>query len=164
MKTEIILFDHHYLYLEAMCCLLDKDGFSKKHTYKFTTEINELENLINGKPQIAVINILGLGNNEVIDMIEKLLHLNSQLKIVILSANAEVKNIKKIFDKGIKSFLSRNTSAAEFLQALNEVIEDRIFLSEEIKIYFTTLSVIWRTKTKKKLVLSKNSPYAKEKC
>lgn len=133
MKTEIILFDNHCLYLEAMCCLLDKKGFGEKYSYTITTEADELENLIKEGSQIAVLNILGFSTNDALDIIEKLMDLNAQIKIIILSANIDVKNIKKFFDRGIKSFLSRSTDAAEFVLALNEVIAGRVFLNEEIK-------------------------------
>ncbi len=52
MKTEIILFDNHCLYLEAMGCLLDKNGFGEKYSYTITTEADELENLIKEESQI----------------------------------------------------------------------------------------------------------------
>ena len=133
MKTEIILFDNHHLYVEALCCLLDKNGFNRNYVYQCTVDSGELENLVSEKSEIAILNILGFSVNDAFNVVEKLLSLNPQLKIIILSPNPEVKIIKKFFDKGVKSFLSRNTDAAEFILALKAVIAGKVFITDETK-------------------------------
>lgn len=133
MKTEIILFDCYYFFLEAICCFLDKNGFNKNYSYRCTTDAAQLENLVTEKSEIVIMNIVGFSVNDAFDHIERLQVLKPGLKIIILAPNIEVRIIKKLFDKGVKSFLSRNTGAAEFLLSLNEVIADRVFITDETK-------------------------------
>lgn len=133
MKTEIILFDNHFLYLQALCCLLDKKGFDKKYNYQYTVNPDELENLVSEKSEIAVLNILGLSTNDAFSLVEQLMIVNPELKIIILTPNPDVKVIKKFFDKGVKSVLSRDTDASLFITALNEVIAGNVFISDETK-------------------------------
>ncbi|MGZ5197239.1 MAG: response regulator transcription factor [Kaistella sp.] len=133
MKTEIVLFDNHYLYLEALCCLLNKNGFDKIFNYQCTVDVDELEDMVTEKSEIAILNIIGLSATDAFCAVEKLMNLHPRLKIIILSPHPEVKMIKKYFDKGVKSFLSRHTDAAEFVLALNEVIDGKVFITEEIK-------------------------------
>src|SRR5690606_35186016 len=85
MKTEIILFDNHFLYLQALCCLLDKKGFDKKYNYQYTVNPDELENLVSEKSEMAVLNILGLSTNDAFTLVEQLMTVNPELKIIILT-------------------------------------------------------------------------------
>ena len=52
---------------------------------------------------------------------------------MILSPNMEMKVIKKFFEKGVKSFLTKNTNSAEFLNALKAVIEDKVYINDDAK-------------------------------
>jgi len=133
MKTAIILFDCYSFYLEALHCFLDANGFKKNYKYHTTTDPAELLHLVTDKPTVIIMNIGGFSINEAFDHVGKLQSLNSGVKIIILSLSTEVRIVKKFFDKGVKSFISKNTNAAEFLQALNEVIAGRVFVTEETK-------------------------------
>lgn len=133
MRTAIILFDCYAFYLEALHCFLDANGFKKNYKYHTTTVPAELYHLVTDKPTVLIMNIGGFTVNEAFEHIGKLQSLNAEIKIIVLSLNTEVRTVKKFFDKGVKSFISKNTDAAEFLQALNEVIAGRVFVTEETK-------------------------------
>lgn len=133
MKSEIILYDNYHLYLEAFRCFLDKNGFNEKYQYQSTVDLNEIENLVSNDSSIIVMNIAAVNVNEAMEVVEKLLSLNQQLKIIILAPNAEVKTIKKFFDKGVKSFLTKNTHGTEFLLALKDVLSGKVYITEETK-------------------------------
>ena len=133
MKSEIILYDNYYLYLEAFPCFLDKNGFTEMYDYKSTVEFSEIENLVSEDSSVVIMNIAAVSINDAMEIVEKLLSLNEHLKIMILSPNAEVRNIKKFFDKGVKSFLTKHTHGHEFLNALKEVMDGKVYISEETK-------------------------------
>lgn len=133
MKKEIILYDDHYLSVEAFRCFLDKNGFEKNYVYRCTVDPIKVEQLVSHKSDIAILNICGIGVADSLDLPEKLLALNPKLKIIIISANPEVKIIKKFFEKGVKSFLTKTTDSGEFLLALQYVAAGKVYLTESTK-------------------------------
>lgn len=126
MRNEIILFDNHYFSMEAFCCFLDSNGYSKKYDYRFTSDYDELVELISKRATIAIINICGISVNDALELPDKLLAINPSLKIIILSSNPEVKIIKKFFEKGVKSFLTKTADSKEFVYALKEVLAGKV--------------------------------------
>ena len=133
MKTEIITYDSHYLYLECMTCLLEKNGFGKDYDFLNTINFDQIENFISDKTSILIMNIVGLGLSDTFDFIENTLKRFCNLKIVILSPNTEMKVIKKFFEKGAKSFLTKNTNSTEFVKALKAVIEGKVYINDDAK-------------------------------
>ena len=133
MKTEIITYDSHYLYLECMTCLLEKNGFGKDYDFLNTINFDQIENFISDKTSILIMNIVGLGLSDTFDFIENTLKRFCNLKIMILSPNTEMKVIKKFFEKGVKSFLTKNTNSTEFLNALKAVIEGKVYINDDAK-------------------------------
>ena len=133
MKTEIITYDSHYLYLECMTCLLEKNGFGKDYDFLNTINFDQIENFISDKTSILIMNIVGLGLSDTFDFIENTLKRFCNLKIMILSPNMEMKVIKKFFEKGAKSFLTKNTNGTEFLNALKAVIEGKVYINDDAK-------------------------------
>ena len=133
MKTEIITYDSHYLYLECMTCLLEKNGFGKDYDFLNTINFDQIENFISDKTSILIMNIVGLGLSDTFDFIENTLKRFCNLKIMILSPNMEMKVIKKFFEKGAKSFLTKNTNSTEFVKALKAVIEGKVYINDDAK-------------------------------
>lgn len=133
MKTEIVIYDSHYLYLECMTCLLEKSGFGKDYHFLSTVNFDEIGNFISDKTSILIMNIVGLGLSETFDFVENTLKRFCNLKIMILSPNTEMKIVKKFFEKGAKSFLTKNTNGTEFLNALKAVIEGKVYINDDAK-------------------------------
>lgn len=133
MRNEIILFDNHYFSMEAFCCFLDSNGSSKTYDYRFTSDYDELVELISKRATIAIINLCGISVNDALELPDKLLAINPSLKIIILSSNPEVKIIKKFFEKGVKSFLTKTADSKEFVYALKEVLAGKVYLTEDTK-------------------------------
>lgn len=133
MKKEIIFYDNHFLSVEAFQCFLEKNGYHKNFACHGTGDANEFENLISKKTSVAIINICGMPTTEALELPEKLLAINPQLSIIIISADPEVKMIKKFFEKGIKSFLTKTTDRQEFIHALEEVIAGKVYLTDDTK-------------------------------
>lgn len=133
MRNQIILYDNHYLSMEAFCCFLDSNGYNKKFDYLHTSDFQELPEMITNQAEIAIINVCGVPTSDALEMPEKLLAKNPQLKIIIVSSSPEVKVIKKFFEKGVKSFLTKTTDGAEFVHAMTQVLEGKVFLTEDTK-------------------------------
>ncbi|MDQ0475821.1 MULTISPECIES: response regulator transcription factor [Chryseobacterium] len=133
MKNKIIVYDLQRLYLERTRCFLDEYGITKKYNFEGVMDFDHLEDQILEKDSILIINTLGLSLTDVNESIENFLHLNPSLKIIIHSASAEVRSIKKFFDKGIKCYFGRDTSSTEFLEGITQVIDGKIFVSDDAK-------------------------------
>lgn len=133
MKNKIIVYDLQRLYLESTHCLLEKYGITKKYNIEGVLDFDNLEKEILDKDSILIINTLGLSLTDVNESIEKFLELNPVLKIIIHSASSEVRSIKKFFDKGIKCYFGRDTDTKEFLEGLSQVIDGKIFVSDDAK-------------------------------
>lgn len=133
MKKQIILYDNHYLSMEAFCCFLDRNGYHKKYEYRCTADYNDIAEQVNNQSSIAIINVCGLNNTDALDLPDRLLAKNSQLKIIILSSNPEVKVVKKFFEKGVKSFLTKSTHSDEFITAMKHVVDGKVFLTDDTK-------------------------------
>ena len=151
MKTEIILFDCYAFYLEALHCFLDANGFKRNYRYHSTTDPAELHTMVTERPTVVIMNIAGFSMSEAFEHIAKLQAANPSVKLIILSLSTEVRIVKKFFEKGVKSFISRNTSASEFLHALNEVIAGRVFVTEETKNFLYSFICDAETHPEKKL-------------
>jgi DNA-binding NarL/FixJ family response regulator len=133
MKTEIIIYDSHYLYLECINCFLEKNGFGKDYDFLNTINFDEVGNFVSDNTSILIMNIVGLELSDTFDFIENTLKRFCNLKIMILSPNTEMKVIKKFFEKGVKSFLTKNTNSTEFLNALKAVIEGKVYINDDAK-------------------------------
>ncbi|WHF52160.1 response regulator transcription factor [Chryseobacterium gotjawalense] len=133
MKNKIIIYNLQRLYLECTDCFLDRHGITKRYIIEGVVDFDQLEKHILEKDCILIINTLGLGLTDVNESIDHFLQLNPTLKIIIHSANAEVRSIKKFFDKGIKCYFGRDTSSTEFLEGMSQVIDGKIFVSDDAK-------------------------------
>ncbi len=133
MKFKIILFENQRLYLESLECLLQRSDLANLGTIHGISSFQDLEKNILDKETILFFNIGNFSSVEVTTHIEKFLELNPSLKIIIHSHYAEARMIKKVFDKGVKSYLGNNTSSEEFLEALEQVMQGKIYVNEDAK-------------------------------
>lgn len=133
MKNKLIIFDHQRLYLDCMHNLLYKNVNVKKFHILEITNFDDLTEHILEKETILILNLTGFHSVNIIQEIEKFLELNPTLKIIVHADNPDVRVIKKLFDKGVKSYLGSSTNNEEFIEALNQVIIGLIYISDDTK-------------------------------
>lgn len=133
MKRELILYENHELHLESVQCFLDHHQFTNMFDFKGTVQFEAIETLVSKQSELLIMNISEINVNEVFEQIENLLSLHPALKIVLLSSKTDVRLIKKFFDKGVRSFLTENTDGKEFLRALGQVINDKVYINDDTK-------------------------------
>jgi len=66
------------------------------------------------------------------EITEKLVKENPEIKILILSANDDGNTILSVIEKGAKGFLSKDTSKDEFLKAINLVCNGEEYFGDSI--------------------------------
>ena len=133
MKNKLIIYDHQRLYSDCMFFLLEHSGIFKKYQVVEIKDFDNLETQILEKDSVLILNLTGFQSVDIIPHIENFLGLNDSLKIIVHSVNPDIRVIKKLFDKGVKSYLGSNTSSQEFLEALKQVISGQIYLSDDTK-------------------------------
>lgn len=129
-KTRLVIVDDHQLIIDGIRALLRDEE-----------SIQIVGEASNGKKAIEVIDLLETDvvlldiDMPVMDGIEtsKILHQKyPKLAIIILSMHAEKGLIKNLVEIGVKGYLLKNSSRAEILKALNEVMEGNSYFSPEV--------------------------------
>jgi len=129
-KTRLVIVDDHQLIIDGIKALLRDEE-----------SIQIVGEASNGKEAIEVIDLLETDvvlldiDMPVMDGIEtsKILHQKyPKLAIIILSMHAEKGLIKNLVEIGVKGYLLKNSSRAEILKALNEVMEGNSYFSPEV--------------------------------
>lgn len=133
MKKNIILYENQRLYLDSIHFFLDQNIITKKYNILEITNFDKIEKHVLEEGSILILNPGGLNIIDIIKKVENLLQLNPSLKIIIHSVNPDIKVIKKLFDKGVKSYLGHDTGSNEFIQALNKVIDGHVYINDDIK-------------------------------
>lgn len=133
MKKKIILYESHRLHLDCILYFLESNIISKSYLIIGTEDFAELENDILGEDSILYVNILGFNLQEITDHIERFIEVNETLKIIINTAVPDARTMKKFFDKGVKSYLGGPTKKEEFLDAIQQVANGKVYVNDFAK-------------------------------
>ena len=133
MKKSITIYGNNQFILELMRDFLDANGFSKLHPIYLVSSNQEIEQIDVAKIDFLILNLTAENINEKFELIDKLLLLNSEMKIIVLSGNSDVKIIKRLFDKGIKAYLGKNTGSEEFLKSIQSAKKGLVYINEDTK-------------------------------
>lgn len=140
----MVIVDDHQLILDGIKALLKEEE-----------SVNIVGEASNGKEAIDIIDLLETDvvlldiDMPVMDGIEtsKILHQKyPNLAIIILSMHAEKGLIKNLVEIGVKGYLLKNSSRAEILKALNEVMEGNSYFSPEVTLSLLNKSSENRTR------------------
>ncbi|MBX2970700.1 MAG: response regulator transcription factor [Cyclobacteriaceae bacterium] len=128
MKT--ILIDDHTILLDGIRALLERDG---EHDILATATNAEegLDLLRQHKPDLLItdFNLPGMDGLSLIRRVKQLL---PDMKIVVLSMHDETHLVKEILKEGVNAYLLKKDSHKELLEALRQVQDGKVFLSDEI--------------------------------
>ena len=133
MKKSITIYGNNQFILEQMRDFLDANGFSKLHPIFLVSSSQEIEQIDVAKIEFLVLNLTAENISEKFELIDKWLLLNSEMKIIVLSRNSDVKIIKRLFDKGIKAYLGKNTGSEEFLKSIQSAKKGLVYINEDTK-------------------------------
>ncbi|WP_313501813.1 response regulator transcription factor [Kaistella carnis] len=133
MKKKIILYESQRLYLDCIQYFLQSNVISKNYQIVGITEFGDIEKNITTENSVLFLNVTGINTFDITDYIEKFLEINPTLKIIVNSLTPEARMIKKFFDKGVKSYLGGTTSKEEFLEALHQVMDGKVYVNDNAK-------------------------------
>ncbi len=130
-KISVVIVDDHQLLRELLVDLI-----GKKENYEIAGEAggyHEALILIAAlKPAIVLLDI-NLKDGSGVDAVPLILKSSPKTKIVALTMHHHPAFAQKIFKAGGHAYVTKNSSHQEILTAIDEVLNDRIYVCDEIK-------------------------------
>jgi two-component system invasion response regulator UvrY len=130
-KISIMIVDDHSLIREAFSCMLmQQENFEVIATTGDSGQVIELAR--EKRPDILLLDI-NMGACSGFDII-KIVRKNSPLtKIIGLSMHTLPSYVKKMLRLGARGYLTKNSTAAEMAEAINQVHAGNTFICTEVK-------------------------------
>ena len=132
MKPRLTIFDEPLLYTEGLSKLLSQSKIFSTIDICNCYEGLSLQ-LKEDPPQFLMISSNILMLNEIYRAVEKITAQNKDIKIIIIGNSYDVTDVRKLFDKGIKSYLDRNSRYDEFLKSIQALLSDEIYICDHAK-------------------------------
>jgi two-component system, NarL family, nitrate/nitrite response regulator NarL len=129
-ETRIILVDDHAILLDGIRSLLEKmTGVTVVKA--FTSAESALDFLKTDEAELLITDF-NLPGMDGLSLIHTVRRIRPAMKIIVLSMHNEVHLIKEILRSGVNGFVLKNDSHKELNQAIQEVLEGRVFLSSDV--------------------------------
>ncbi|WP_228407558.1 response regulator transcription factor [Chryseobacterium timonianum] len=132
MKPRLTIFDEPMLYTEGLSRLLMQSKIF--NTIDICNSLEMLYKQLKDKPTEMLVmssNILML--TEICKSVENIITEHPHIKIIIIGSCYDVIDIRKLFNKGIKSYLDKNCKYDEFLKAINALLLNEIYICDHAK-------------------------------
>lgn len=130
-KIRIILVDDHKLVTEAWTALLSLDENLCVVGAANSAE-SALDLCLSLLPDVVLMDV-NLHNSNGMDATEMICNRIAKIKVIGLSLHDDIAIVKSLMSKGAKGYLSKNSSRAELIHAINSVMSGSIYLGENIR-------------------------------
>lgn len=132
MKPKLIIFDEPLLYTEGLSKLLSQSKIF--NTIDICNSYERLfEQLKEDPPEILVISSNMLMLTDIFRLVEDITSTNKKIKIIVIGNSYDMTDIRKLFNKGIKSYLDKNSTYNEFLKSINVLLLNEIYICDNAK-------------------------------
>ncbi len=139
-QIKIVLVDDHKLVTEAWSALL---GMEENLTIIGTANSADsaLEICVERLPDIVLMDV-NLHDSNGLDATEMICNRIAKIKVIGLSLHDDISIVKRLMSKGARGYLSKNSSKAELIEAINTVMNGAIYLGENVrnKLFIETLT------------------------
>lgn len=132
MKPKLTIYDEPLLYAEGLSKLLVQAKIFSSIEICNSYE-NLSEHIEQNLPEFLMISSGNLVLTEMYSSIENIITKNKNTKIIVIGNSFDVATIRKLFNKGIKSFLDRNSSYDEFMKSIQALMSNEIYICEYAK-------------------------------
>lgn len=145
MKTiEIFIVDDHSLIIEGL-----QFYFQKNKSYKVVGYANDAASCVRyfkeRNADVAIIDI-NLPDMSGLELCKELHLLKPQLKIIALSTHNHTTYVKLMLQNGASAYLLKNSNLDVIDIAIEQVMQNKIYLSEELLPYIKLDEVLQNTK------------------
>jgi two-component system, NarL family, response regulator NreC len=129
-KIRIAIVDDHDLVRDGICALL-KNAKNIQIVYTLSSPLALLENLEKESVDVVLLDV-SMPEMSGIELAKIIQEKYPSINIIILSMHKDEEFIYKAIKSGAKSYLPKNTSKEELLEAITTVAENKIFYNKEI--------------------------------
>lgn len=132
MKPRLTIFDEPVLYTEGLSKLLMQSKIF--NTINICNSLEALSRQLRDQPPEMLVmssNVLML--TEICKSVESITAEHHHIKIIIIGSCYDVIDIRKLFNKGIKSYLDKTCRYDEFLKAINALLLNEIYICDHAK-------------------------------
>lgn len=130
-KIRIILVDDHKLVTEGWTALLSLDENLSVVGTANSAEV-ALDLCLSLLPDVVLMDV-NLHNSNGMDATEMICNRIAKIKVIGLSLHDDIAIVKSLMSKGARGYLSKNSSRAELIHAINSVMSGSIYLGENIR-------------------------------
>lgn len=132
MKPRLTIFDEPLLYTEGLSKLL-----SQSKIFNTIDICNSYEHLFEqlklDPPEILVLSSNMMMLTDIFRLTEDITSTNKKIKIIVIGNSYDMIDIRKLFNKGIKSYLDKNSRYDEFLKSINVLLLNEIYICDYAK-------------------------------
>lgn len=132
MKPRLTIFDEPMLYTEGLSKLLSQSKIF--NTINICNSYETLSKQLKEEaPEILMISSNMLMLTDLYKSIENITAENKDIKIIIIGNSYDVIDIRKLFNKGIKSYLDKNSRYDEFMKSIQALLLNEIYICNHAK-------------------------------
>ncbi|KFF27154.1 LuxR family transcriptional regulator [Chryseobacterium vrystaatense] len=132
MKPRLTIFDEPLLYTEGLSKLLSQSKIF--NTIDICNSYEPLfKQLKEDPPEILVISSNMLMLTDIFRLVEDITSKDKEIKIIVIGNSYDMTDIRKLFNKGIKSYLDKNSRYDEFLKSINALLLNEIYICDNAK-------------------------------
>jgi DNA-binding NarL/FixJ family response regulator len=132
MRPRLTIFDEPLLYTEGLSRLLDQSGIFT--TIDICNCPEALKILLrDDPPEFLMISSNMLIFSDLYKSIENITSENKSIKIIIIGNDYDIIDIRKLFNKGIKSYLDKNSSYDEFIKSIQALLLNEVYVCNHAK-------------------------------
>lgn len=132
MKPRLTIFDEPLLYTEGLSRLLDQSKIFNSIQICNCPEVLALL-LKDDPPEFLMISSNMLILTDLYRSIENITSDNKAIKIIIIGNDYDMIDIRKLFNKGIKSYLDKNSRYDEFMKSIQALLLNEIYICDYAK-------------------------------
>lgn len=131
-KPRLTIFDEPLLYTEGLSKLLEQSNiFTSIQICNCPQALALL--LKEDPPELLMISSNMLILTELYKSVENITTENKSIKIIIIGSNYDIIDIRKLFNKGIKSYLDKNSRYDEFIKSIQALLMNEIYICDHAK-------------------------------
>lgn len=137
MET-ILIADDHEIVRRGIRMMIE--GFPRKYNFIEAATCAEVLQAMSGKSIHYTILDMSFADGNIFSSIQLITEYSRQTNILVYSMNAEKIYAKRLIEKGIRGFVSKQASIQELENAIHNLLNGEIYLSPELKYGLLTQS------------------------
>lgn len=127
MTRKILIVDDHEVLRDGVKRIFDKQPGSA--AFGEAGNAQEALNLVREQDWDVVVLDLSLGSRNGLDVLKELKQIRPKLPVLILSMHSEQQFARRAFKAGAAGYITKDSSRAELMRAINKVINGEMYVS-----------------------------------